>query len=125
MEDSPEYLGRFEGFGSFGVIIVMLSRGRFGAGAEKACAAPSTLPHSDAAASAGSSPILPPRGSLRASTRQSVTASERVRLVRGAEIPQSAPELERQLTEPQGAGDDAGADRLRLRSLRRMWSIGR
>jgi hypothetical protein len=35
------------------------------------------------------------------------------------------PELERQLTEPQGAVDDAGADPLRLKSLRRMWNLAR
>ncbi len=50
---------------------------------------------------------------------------ELVRLVRRAELSYPASELERQLAELRGAGDDAGAERLRERFLRRMWNLGR
>jgi putative transposase len=49
---------------------------------------------------------------------------ELVRLVRRAELSYPASELERQLAEMRGAGDDAGAERLRERFLRRMWNLG-
>jgi hypothetical protein len=49
--------------------------------------------------------------------------AELVRLVRGAELAYPAADLERQLAEMRGAGDDAGAERLRARFLRRMWDL--
>jgi REP element-mobilizing transposase RayT len=49
---------------------------------------------------------------------------ELVRLVRRAELSYPASELERQLAEMRGASDDAGAERLRERFLRRMWNLG-
>jgi REP element-mobilizing transposase RayT len=49
--------------------------------------------------------------------------AELVRLVRRAELSYPASELERQLAEMRGAGDDAGAERLRARFLRRMWNL--
>jgi hypothetical protein len=48
---------------------------------------------------------------------------ELVRLVRRAELSYPASELERQLADMRGAGDDAGAERLRERFLRRMWNL--
>ena len=36
----------------------------------------------------------------------------------------TASELELQLAELRGAGDDAGAEQLRERFLRRMWNLG-
>ncbi|MEK0447269.1 MAG: hypothetical protein RLZZ399_2590 [Verrucomicrobiota bacterium] len=50
--------------------------------------------------------------------------AELVRLVRRANLSYPASELERQLVEMRGAGDNAGADRLRERFLRRMWNLG-
>ena len=49
--------------------------------------------------------------------------AELVRLVRRAELSYPASELERQLAEMRGVGDDAGAERLRARFLRRMWNL--
>ncbi len=49
--------------------------------------------------------------------------AELVRLVRRAELSYPASELERQLAEMRSAGDDAGAERLRGRFLRRMWNL--
>jgi REP element-mobilizing transposase RayT len=49
--------------------------------------------------------------------------AELVRLVRRAELSYPASELERQLAEMRGSGDDAGAERLRGRFLRRMWNL--
>jgi hypothetical protein len=49
--------------------------------------------------------------------------AELVRLVRRAELSYPASDLERQLAEMRGAGDDAGAERLRERFLRRMWNL--
>jgi hypothetical protein len=43
--------------------------------------------------------------------------------VRRAELSYPASELERQLAQMRGAGDDAGAERLRERFLRRMWNL--
>jgi hypothetical protein len=50
--------------------------------------------------------------------------AELVRLVRRAGISYPVGELERQLAEMRGAGNDAGAERLRERFLRRMWNLG-
>jgi REP element-mobilizing transposase RayT len=49
--------------------------------------------------------------------------AELVQLVRRAELSYPASELERQLAEMRCAGDDAGAERLRARFLRRMWNL--
>ena len=49
--------------------------------------------------------------------------AELVRLVRRAELSYPASDLERQLAEMRGAGDAAGAERLRERFLRRMWNL--
>jgi putative transposase len=49
--------------------------------------------------------------------------AELVRLVRRAELSYPASDLERQLAEMRGAGDAAGAERLRGRFLRRMWNL--
>jgi putative transposase len=49
--------------------------------------------------------------------------AELVRLVGRADLSYPASDLERQLTEMRGAGDDAAAERLRERFLRRMWNL--
>ncbi len=49
--------------------------------------------------------------------------TELVRRVRRAELSYPASELERQLADMRGACDDAGAERLRERFLRRMWNL--
>jgi hypothetical protein len=49
--------------------------------------------------------------------------AELVRLVRRAELSYPASDLERQLVEMRSACDDAGAERLRGRFLRRMWNL--
>jgi putative transposase len=49
--------------------------------------------------------------------------SELVRLVRRADLSYSASELEQQLAQMRGCGDEAGAERLRGRFLRRMWNL--
>jgi putative transposase len=49
--------------------------------------------------------------------------AELVRLVQRADLSYPASDLERQLAEMRGCGDDAGAERLRGRFLRRMWNL--
>ncbi len=49
--------------------------------------------------------------------------AELVRLVRRAGLSYPASDLQRQLAELRGAGDDTRAERLRARFLRRMWSL--
>jgi putative transposase len=49
--------------------------------------------------------------------------TELVRLVRRADLSYPAAELERQLAQMRSTGDDAGAEQLRERFLRRMWNL--